>query len=244
MKFENIVQKGIKDIGPNNIIKNESILEALEDTGDAHSNSVGFGAIEMDNTNISWVLLEWKIQVLNRPLYNQKLRIRTWGRNFKRAATYRDFEVYNDKNELIIIGTSKWAMINRLDHKILRMTEEMYDKYKPEDDEKVFGEEEIEKIDLPEKYVKEYKYKIGRKDIDINNHFHNTLYLTLAYETLPDDIFESREYDYIRITYKKEIMYGDKITCKYGKINDKHVVVLFNETRDTLSALIELKKEK
>lgn len=244
MKFENIVQKGIKDIGPNNLIKNESILEALEDTGDAHSNSVGFGAIEMDNTKISWVLLEWKVQVLERPLYNEKLKIKTWGRNFKKAGTYRDFRVYNEKNELIIIGTSKWAMINSINHKILRMTDEMYEKYKPEDEEKVFGEEEIEKLDLPDNFTKEYKYKIGRKDIDINNHFHNTLYLALAYETLPEEVFNSREFDYFRVTYKKEIMYGDKITCKYGNIDDKHIIVLYNDTKDTLSAVVELKNKK
>ena len=244
MKFEYLVQKGIKDIGPNNLIKNESILEALEDTGDAHSNSVGYGALDLDKTNISWVLLEWKIQVLKRPLYNEKLQVETWGRDFKRAATYRDFSVYNDKKELLIIGTSKWAMINSINHKILRITDEIYNKYKPEDELKVFGEEEIEKIDIPELYSNEYTYKIEKKDIDINNHFHNTLYLSLAYEALPVEVYNEREFDYFRITYKKEIVYGDVVKCKYAEVNNNHIVVLYNETKETMAAIIELRKTK
>ncbi len=49
-----------------------------------------------------------------------------------------------------------------------------------------------------------------RKDIDINKHMHNLYYLDLAYEALPDEIYNKRPFDYVRITYKKEIKLGEK----------------------------------
>lgn len=244
MIFKETIKKGIKDIGINNKLKNESILEILEDAGSFHSDYAGYGVLNMNETKLSWVLLEWKIQVLKRPIYNHKLNIETWGRDFRKASTYRDFKVFDEDGTLSIIGSSKWAMIDINTHKIYRITDEIFDKYKPEDGLKVFGKEEIEKIEVPENFSNEYTYKVERKDIDINNHFHNTLYLSLAYEALPDEIYNEREFDYFRVTYKKEIMYGDIVKCKYANINNKHIIVLYNETKETLSAIVELKKAK
>ena len=66
-------------------------------------------------------------------------------------------------------------------------------------------------------------------------------YLDLAYEALPEDIYDQRPFDEIRIMYKKEIKLGDTVVCKYSYENDKHIVVIQSEDEKTLHAIIELK---
>ena len=48
MFFESTAKTGLKDIGKNNLIKNETILEILENMGGEHSNKVGYGALDID----------------------------------------------------------------------------------------------------------------------------------------------------------------------------------------------------
>ena len=112
MFFESNFKTGLKDIGKNNLIKNETILEILENVGGEHSNLVGYGALTIEETRKSWILLDWKVKVIKRPIYAEELKVKTWGRSCQRAYTYRDFEIYNSKGELAVIATSKWAMID------------------------------------------------------------------------------------------------------------------------------------
>ena len=34
----------------------------------------------VEQTKVTWVLLEWKLQVIKRPKYGQKINIDTWAR--------------------------------------------------------------------------------------------------------------------------------------------------------------------
>ncbi len=243
MIFKSVVKTGLKDIGKNNLIKNETILEILENVGGEHSNKAGYGALDIERTGVSWVLLEWKIKVIKRPIYSEDLTVETWGRGFQKAYTYRDYRVYNSKNELCIIATSKWALIDINKRNVVKLTDEIKEKYEPEDIS-VFEETKINKIEIPDKFLQELEYKVGRKDIDVNNHMHNTYYLNLAYEVLPTEVYENRPYDSIRITYKKEIKLGDVVTCKYAKIdNNKHIVVIENKSTEEIHSIIQLSKE-
>ncbi len=74
----------------------------------------------------------------------------------------------------------------------------------------VFEENSLDKVKIPEEFSNTIKYEVIRKDIDINKHMHNLYYLDLAYEALPDEIYNKRPFDYVRITYKKEIKLGEK----------------------------------
>ena len=190
----------LKDIGKQNKIKNRAILEILENIAGYQSDYVGFGANETVKTKIAWVLLDWKLEVIKRPTYGQTLQVKTWGRNMNKFFTYRD----DENNELCIIATSKWTLLNIEKRKMVRLTEELIEKYKPEE-KSVFLDEKLDKIKIPTKFISNIKYKVIRKDIDLNKHMHNLYYLDLAYEALPEDVYAKRPFDNVRITYKKEI---------------------------------------
>lgn len=241
MIFESIEKIGLKDIGKNNKLKNESILEILENVASRHSDSVGYGVLDIEKTKSSWILLEWKVQVLERPTYGEILKVQTWGRYFQKAYTYRDFKILNEKNEVCVIATSKWALINIETHGILRLTDEIKKVYQPEE-QSLFGEETLSKLNIPEEFSNSIEYVVSRKDIDINNHMHNTYYLNLAYEALPEEVYNDRPFSEFRITYKKEVKLGDKVICKYSYDKNRHVVLIKNEEKNITNAIIELIK--
>ena len=56
---------------------------------------------------------------------------------------------------------------------------------------------------------------------------------------MPDDVYEKRLFNNIRINYKKEIRLNDKILLKYKFKDEKHIVVIENEN-GILHSIIEL----
>ena len=69
----------------------------------------------------------------------------------------------------------------------------------------VFPDEDFSKMVDPDSYSNEIEYTTMRRDIDFNGHMHNLYHFDLAYDTLPQNIYENSIFDNFRITYKKEI---------------------------------------
>ena len=231
-------------IGKENYIKNIAILEMLENIATHHSDMVGFGPNDIRNVGYSWILLDWKLNVLKRPKYGEKLNVNTWAKlidgKTRMTSTYRDFEVYNEQGQLSAIGTSKWVLVNIETGRIAKIEEELIGKYNPEY-KSVFDIEELGKIKVPEEFSNEIQYKVNRKDIDINGHMHNLYYLDLAYEALPEEIYNKRPFDNVRIQYKNEIKYGDIVKCKYTFEENNHIITICSEDETKIHAIIILK---
>lgn len=229
----------LKDIGKDNKIKNRAVLEILENIACYHSDLVGYGVNNIKETKVTWILLDWKLKVINRPTYGQVLIVNTWGKGMNKFFTYRDYEIYDNNNNLCAIATSKWALIDTEKGKMSRLTENIINAYKPEK-KTVFEENSLDKVKIPEEFSNTIKYEVIRKDIDINKHMHNLYYLDLAYEALPDEIYNKRPFDYVRITYKKEIKLGEKVNCKYVEQDGKYVIVIKSEDETVIHAIVEL----
>ena len=239
MIFKEKFKMGLKDIDKNNLLKNRAILEYLENIGSFHSDVAGYGAEYTGKTGIAWVVLGWKLKVLKRPQYGQELEIHTWAKLGSKVATFRDFEIYDNNQNLCAIATSKWTMVDIRKGKITKIDDDVINAYEVET-KNVFPELELEKLKIPSNFEYKTEYTIKRKDIDINGHMHNLYYLDLTYEALPEEIYEKRPFDNVNIQYKKEIKLGEKVICKYAKVENKYNVTIFSEDEKNVHAIVEL----
>jgi len=70
---------------------------------------------------------------------------------------------------------------------------------------------------------------------------HNLYYLDLAYEALPEEVYNTkRPFNNIQIMYKREVKLEDTIICKYVYKNNKHIVVIQSEDEKVVHTIIEL----
>ena len=227
---------GLDDIGVNNEISNKAILKIMEDVSGFHSASIGYGLFEIETKKRAWMILDWKMKVIKRPKYMDEIKAETWSRKVERLYAYRDFQLKDKDGNIIAIATSRWIFVDTDRRRPVRLTADISDLYESEPDKCVF-EEEIEDVKC-ENYLFEKDYYIQRRDIDMNEHMHNLNYLDMAYEILPEDIYKNKVFDNVRIVYKKEIVYGEKVECYYSQENDRHIVTA--KSNDKINAIIEL----
>lgn len=241
MIYQEKFKIGLKDVWRGKEISNKAILEYLEDVAAYHSDSVGYGINTSDITHLTWLLLDWKVKVIKRPQYGQILDIHTWSRHIIKCYAYRDFEIYDEDQNLCVIASSKWLLMNNQTRKIAKVEPEVAEKYESEINKLVFQDKEIEKLKEPQNYKNSIIYQVKRKDIDVIGHVHNLYYLDLAYETLPEEVYNLRPFNEIQIMYKKEIKLGETVICQYAYNENKHIVVIKSKDEKTLHAIIEMK---
>ena len=156
------------------------------------------------------------------------------------ADAYRDFEVCDEKGNIMAQAISKWVLVDVEQSKIVRVEGNILESYNPELNKTVFENEDFDKIKEPQNYMSETQYKVKRADIDVNNHMHNLNYVDLANEALPEEVYREKHFDNLRISYKKEIKLGETVKCKYAYENNKNIVAIKSEDDKILHAIIEM----
>lgn len=137
----------LEDIGISNKISNKRIITIMEDVAAAHSDSVGFGVKDVEKNNCAWVLLDWNVKILSRPVYNEHIIASTWSRKSDKLCAYRDFELRDENGMLFAIGTSRWLYMNLTRRRPIILDGKMNEIYGTEEGKMVF-DEELCKIDI------------------------------------------------------------------------------------------------
>lgn len=221
---------GIEEINSQCEATNRALLVAMENIACAYSANVGYGARDIEEKKRAWVLLQWKMQVLKRPFYNEKIEVITWSRNVDKLFAYRDYEIRYENGELLAIGTSKWLLMDTERKRPVRITEDVMKLYESEN-KSVFEKKE-DKIQYDEERLKTAEirpYTLLRRDFDMNGHMHNINYLDMVYEVLPQDVYDMVDFTTVRIEYKKQIFPNTAIHCKYYKEDFTHYVIVTSD---------------
>lgn len=241
MKVEHNCYIGLNNIDRNNKVNIRSFMSFLEDAGGIHSDMVGYGAYDIERTNLNWMIISWHIKFLKKPVYNEHIKVVTWSKDIQRLYAYRDFEVYNDKGEVIAIASSKWVLVNLETKSITTPDNKLKEAYQSED-ASVMDIKELGKLKEPEKYLSQVEIVPTRAMIDVNNHVHNIHYLDFAYSALPDEVYYS-DFSEVQIMYKKEIKLGEKVKALYSYSEEEgtHIVAIKSEDESVLHSIIKLK---
>lgn len=239
MIFKDKFYIGYRDIDTNLRIKNSAILNIFEDIAGMHATEAGEG---LKDSNTTWLLTGYKVNILKQPEYGERVDVYTWGTEIKNITASREFEIRDQLGELLVSGLSNWVHINLKTKKIEKVSQELIDAYKLEPSNTNFNELKIKKISEPQNYLYERSYKIDWNWIDANNHMNNIYYLELAEMMLPNEIRKNNRYSGFEVMYKKEIKYGDTIICSYAETEDSYIIAIKDEKLQDLHAIVRLKK--
>lgn len=239
MIFSENVKIGLKDIDSNKNLKLKSILEYFENIAGHHADSLNYG-LNNEEVKNNWILLDWKVQILQNIKYGQNLKVTTWSKSIDKCYGIRNFQIFDENNNLCVIASSKWLLINMSNGTIARADSKLIETFESEPNNSVFEDETFTKIPIPETFINSTPYEVKITDLDIFKHMHNLNYLDLAILALPSNLQEDNNFSNLRISYKKELKKDDKVFCKYVYENNKHIIVIENQETNVIHSIIEL----
>lgn len=214
---------GARDIDSDLKLTNKGILGIFEDTGSSHSDSIGCGLANIEETNLSWIIMHWKVKVYRRPKYGEKIDVATWVAGMKKLFIYREYEVKDSEGNVIIAANSQWVLTHMAKGAI-KIPEWVTDGYGG-DERTVFDGYLMDKLKEPEgKCCEESTFKVGCSRIDFNGHMNNLQFLDVVADALPIEKFKHLDKDSFQIMYKRQSMYGENLKCRYFADEDTFVI--------------------
>lgn len=207
------------DLDTHGIISDWGFFKHLQEIGCLHAEKLGYGISNTLKTGLAWILLDWKLQVFKRPIWRDKLHVRTWPSKIEHACNFRDYEIFDEAGNKLAIATSRWILYDLNNKRIFKITPDIAKLFDP-CGVSVF-DTEIEKLHEVEGGAINFEYKVLRRDIDSNGHVNNLNYINFAKEALPEEIYNSAYFSSIEVMYKKQCLVGSSIVGLYKEVTPR-----------------------
>ncbi len=196
----------------------KSILSIFQDVASIHAEEIGVGYKTMLEKNLYWVLSRIKIDILKMPQINEQVVVETWPHEKGRIDFDRDLRILSKTGEVLVIGTSKWCVIDVVNRRLQRSDNV---NYVGEVCSEVNYEEKLNKISLPEEELQEsFKYTVIFSDIDHNQHMNNTNYSNLVVSAI-----KNKTISHFEINFINECILGEELTINTFEDENKEYVV-------------------
>ena len=201
----------------NNNLTAKAILGIFQDVAAIHGEEIGVGYETMLEKNLYWILSRVKFDIIRMPNINEEVIIETWPHQKGRIDFDRDMKISSTSGETLVIGTSKWCVINS-NTRMLERTDNI--NYIGEIYPDVNYVDRFNKIILPTEEKKfSFTHKVQFSDLDHNQHMNNTNYANLVLNASENKIFNHFEINFM-ISYWVVCVFFSMIFCFF--FNSSH----------------------
>jgi len=179
----------------------------LQESAWRHANSKGFGWHHLAEKQQFWVLAKVHALIHRMPEWREELRVETWGKQPELLTAFRDFEIFDKDNEILISVGSSWHILDMQTHRPT-MTKDFAEKFPIVERHAV--DKKPEKIILPETTATlGNEFSVKPSDIDMNQHVNNTRYVQWAMDEIPFDFQQSHRLTEIDVNFAHEARMDD-----------------------------------
>jgi acyl-ACP thioesterase len=185
-----------------------SLAHFLQESAWRHAEACKVGYYDLLKTDSIWILSGLKIRIYEYPQWSDEITVNTWSSAIEDLFAYRDYEIHDNRNEILAEACTSWLIMDFKTHRPCRMTKELRE----------FPSRKIHSA--AGKPVRLPALKTGSKagslvvqysDIDIYQHVNNTRYIEWCTNRLPSVIWEDNQIEVLEINFLSECLIGQEI---------------------------------
>lgn len=231
MKYTTKVRLYNSYFDANDQISPKAILNIFQDVAAFHAETIGVGYKTMLQKNLIWVISRIKYDILKTPELNEEVIVETWPHEKGRVDFDRDIKITSTSGETLIIGTTKWCVVNLQTRRLERSDNINYSGsiYPHKNYNSEFNRLKIN----PKDFETQYSHIVRFSDTDHNKHLNNTNYATFISNAIQTKIIKHFE-----INFLNEAMLDDEISISTYKTNNEEYVIGSIDNKLIFSSLV------
>lgn len=174
----------------------------------ATNHAISFGGWKSSyKDSYGWIVSKMRVKVYRNVKIEEEVTIRTWVTKGTHVVYPRQFEVYDQKGNLVIEATSNWTLLDLIKRRIA-MPKRVGLSFPEDIPEK--GNVNIEtNFDDEDGFIFVEKRQVRYGDIDVNKHLNNARYIEWMCDILGFEKFNDYLISDISVQFKKETAPGD-----------------------------------
>ncbi len=215
-----------------------SLLDISQSIAGEHANELKIGFDDYRKDDKTWLIISNRFSLLKPIKVEDVLKVVTTPRPSEHFHCDRDYFFYNDENELVVKGTSKWIVYDLKNKRLLPCKDVFADE---EFSEEFAYSEKTSKLVLPPQNEFQFalKHRVTNSEIDHNNHFNNTKFLNLFYDVF--DLTNDDEVSEFQIDYIDQCFLGDEIKVYSAIVDKKYYYTGMVRDKNVFQACITMK---
>lgn len=214
-----------------------TLLNILQDAADTHADALGVGYEFCCAHQLAWVAANYHVKVIRAPKIHEHIHINTWPSEERKLGAIRDYEIRDDKGELLVQASTQWVLINveskrpqaiRANLPAYTVLDEKADPF------------EFTKLIMPEDFQIQKQFAVRFDDIDVNNHVNNAVYPLWISESLETTFRDTHAIAEIEIAFKKETFAGETVMVSsvLDGLVSHHLVTCSDDGRELARAIV------
>ncbi len=182
----------------------------------------------LKDESLAWIILNWDIDIIRYPKYREQVKVCTIARSIDRFIAFREFQLFDENEQLLAWGKSKWILLNLDKRRPAVARDYMYALYGVTEKEASFTMNKP--AELKEQRDEKILFRVRKRDVDEYEHVNNTVYAYWINESVPDEITDQMLLKNLRIYYKRETTYPNDVFI-HNRILDKcHILHRIDQT--------------
>ena len=158
----------------NSLMSIPAILDMFQDVAGIHADSVGIGALDLEERGLFWIVSKIRLRISRRPLVQEMLEATTWIQPAERVSCERDWALSKDGEQLAYVR-SIWAALRRDNFRPGHMAD-----FYPDSDFDIAPPDDIPFTRMGKNFDDAEplgEYRIRSVDIDRGGHMNNVNYV-------------------------------------------------------------------
>jgi medium-chain acyl-[acyl-carrier-protein] hydrolase len=206
------------ECGPGERMKIHSLMLHLQEAAARHADVLGVGMDWMKEHGIMWVLINFRLDIMELPSWEEETTIWTWPSGYDSLRAFREFSGRSSGGKDLFLASSDWLVLDMEKKMPVPFTELKLDI--PQSGIRNF--KDMGRLKEGGRYDPLQRIVVGRSSIDMNGHVNNTEYVrwgldSIAAKGLFPDMIGS-----LSITFTAEVFEGDDISIAHSVHDGVH----------------------
>jgi acyl-ACP thioesterase len=212
-----------------------AICNYFQEAAGLHASQLDFDISDLQKKGLTWVLYKLQVKVHEYPKRWESVQVNTWPSTGDGLRAYRDYELYNENDELLAVGLSQWMVVDVRKKRPVKMPDDlMSNRFKTDRHVLDLHKNNLMKL-AGDKAT--FVTTAGLNDLDMNKHVNNVRYIDWMTGYQISEITQKKCRE-ITIQYTAETKAGDKIylvrqenpnlngevNCTLFKNDDKQII--------------------
>jgi len=199
-----------------------NICQFMQESAWNHAEHLQVGFSHLIKKNLIWILSRQAVKILTYPRWGDTIKIHTWPSGKDRVFCYRDFKIFDDKDNVIGLASTTWFVIDLVKRRPQRA--DSYITLNVDDDVERALPVFPPKLESLEPANKSGSFQVTYSDLDVNEHVNNVKYIEYILDSLSFDFVKSNQLKELEINYLSEAHYNDTITVKQANMESLHLL--------------------
>ena len=211
------------------------LFNLFQEVAETQAERLGFGLTYCTEHKVVWVASGYYLQINRMPTLEENIKITTWPSSVSMVTANREFVVTDEKGEVLIKATSRWALIDALSEHLVPLKKQLPDLVGA--DERAI-DSSFPKIHIPEnaENTQSTTFPVHMDDIDINRHVNNALYPSWCLDMNTD--FKENNLKQVQVSFNAPAKQVDQIQLTTYTTGNEQVHILKNPTTNATYAQV------